>query len=68
MKLNNFFFLGNGRRICFWEDCWCGEDVLSQVFPSLYSLANPQGVRVADVWDNGRGEGAWNPSFISDLK
>ena len=68
LEMDNFFFvLGNGRRIYFWEDCWCGEGVLSEVFPTLYNLAHPKGVRVGDVWDNGRGEGAWNPGFIRPL-
>ena len=40
---------------------------LSKEFPTLYNLANLKGARVADVWDNGRGEGAWNPSFIRPL-
>ena len=36
-------------------------------FPTLYNLADPKGSRVANVWDNGRGEGAWNPNFIRPL-
>ena len=36
-------------------------------FPTLYNLADPKGARVADVWDDGRGEGAWNPNLIRPL-
>ena len=67
LKLDSFFVLGNGRRICLWEDCWCGEGALSVWFPTLYNLADPKGARVTDVWNDGMGEGAWNPSFIRPL-
>ena len=59
LKLNSFLILGDGSRICLWEDCWCGERALREVFLALYNLADPKGLRVTNVWDNGRGEGAW---------
>ena len=34
-----YFALGNGRRISFWKDFWCGEEALSLRFPNLFSLA-----------------------------
>ena len=49
LKLDNLFLLGNGRRICFWEDYWCGEGALSEDFLILCSLTVQKGVRVADV-------------------
>ena len=55
LKLDSSALLGNSSRICFWEGCWCGEGALSQAFPTLYSLADQKGVRITDVWDNGRG-------------
>ena len=58
LKLNTSFILGDGSRICFWEDCWCSERALREVFLTLYNQVDPKGVRVANVWDNGRGEGA----------
>ena len=39
MKNNFVFFLGDGRRVRFWEDRWCGDDALSLSFPSLFALA-----------------------------
>ena len=68
LKLDSSFLLGNRRRICFWEDRRCGEGALSVEFPTLYNLADPKGARVADVWDKGRGEGAWNSNFIKTPK
>ena len=49
LKLDNLFLQGNESKICFWEDCWCGEGALSEDFPTLYSLTVQKGVRVADV-------------------
>ena len=67
LKLDRSFLLGNSNRMCFWEDCWCGKGALSEAFPTLYSLADQKWVRVADVWDKARGEGAWNPTFVRPL-
>ena len=51
------FSLGDGRRISFWKDVWCGEEVLSLVFPSLYNLAVQKDAMVADLWECSREEG-----------
>ena len=67
MKLDNIFVLGDGRRISFWEDNWCSEAPLCEIFPALYSLAVTKGAKVASVWDSSRGEGAWFPNFIRPL-
>ena len=40
---------------------------MREIFLALYNLADPKWVSVADVWDNGRGEGAWNPIFIKPM-
>jgi hypothetical protein len=31
--------VGDGSRISFWYDKWCGEVTLKVVFPALYGLA-----------------------------
>ena len=61
MKLNCVFSIGDGSRVRFWEDTWCGESPLCDIFPNLYIVL--KGVKVADVWDNSRGHGAWSPRF-----
>lgn len=36
------FEVGDGRRVKFWEDSWCGERTLKTEFPDIYDLAvNP---------------------------
>ena len=33
------FRVGNGRRVRFWNDRWCGEDPLAVAFPELFLIA-----------------------------
>ena len=51
------FSLGNGRRLLFWKDVWCEEEVLYVSFPSLYALADNKEALVAELWDSSREEG-----------
>ena len=37
MKLNYVFTLGNGSKVKFWEDIWCGENPFVILFqPCIY--------------------------------
>ena len=63
MKTDNIFELGDGYKIKFWEDVWCGETPLRVSFPSLYALAILKGVMVLEVWEVSGGVGVWNPRF-----
>ena len=58
------FTVGNGTKIRFWTDHWCGLAALSQSFPQLYALAVQRNARVDEVWDPNFGQGGWNLSFI----
>ena len=51
-------------RIRFWKDTWCDESPLCEGFSALNSLAVAKGAKVADIWDNSMGDGAWNPTFV----
>lgn len=59
--------MGDGKRITFWEDNWCGEGTSKEIFSNLYNLAKSKGSFIAEVWDSSTGEGAWNPSFGRNL-
>jgi len=39
--------LGNGSRIRFWDDVWCGEMPLKEAFPVLYDIALDKDALVA---------------------
>ena len=41
------FKVGNGRKVQFRKDKWCGENSLKEDFPSLYSLASSRKAWVA---------------------
>ena len=58
LKHDYCFCLGDGRRIRFWEDVWCGKNPLSVTFPSLYLLAKSKGAMAVEIWDTTRGEDA----------
>ena len=61
---NTYLALGNGRRISFWRDVWCGEEALSLMFPNLFRLTAQKNARVAEVWNWDSGEGGWNSIFL----
>ena len=42
------FVVGDGRRIEFWEDKWCGLEPLGETFPSLYAMTSSKGPYMAD--------------------
>ena len=65
VKDNWKFRVGNGTRIHFWTDHWCGTSALSIFFPSLFGITVNKHVTVADVWDSFAGFGSWNPTFVS---
>ena len=60
LKQDYVFKLGEGKRIRFWEDVWCGEVSLCAFFPTLYNIARTKG---AKVWESSGENGAWNPRF-----
>ena len=64
---NAVFSLGDGRRVNFWKDAWCGEDALCSVYPSFFNLAMHKEATVADMWDRSRGEGGWSPTFLRSV-
>jgi hypothetical protein len=36
---------GDGSKIRFWEDIWCGEVTLKDTFPGLYNIASAKEAR-----------------------
>ena len=43
------FVVGNGRRVKFWRDRWCGDEPLCLSFPSLFTLASSKEAWVANL-------------------
>ena len=43
------FIVGNGRRVRFWRDKWCGDSPLCVSFPSLFVLTVDKEAWVVDI-------------------
>ena len=61
------FKVGKGNRIRFWTNLWCGNNVLSQGFPNLFSMAAHRNVTVEECWDQNVGQGRWNLRLLRDF-
>ena len=48
---NIVFSMGNGRKVRFWKDIWCGDEALCDSFPSLFDLVVSKKEWVVEVWD-----------------
>ncbi|GMQ01565.1 hypothetical protein CsSME_00048157 [Camellia sinensis var. sinensis] len=53
------FKVGEGSRVRFWKDLWCGELVLATRFPLIFNIALDQDALVASYLDGG-GVVVWN--------
>ena len=49
--------VGDGKRLRFWKDTWCGMEPLSETFHNLYTLATTKDAYLEDIWDWSREEG-----------
>ena len=59
-KVKTRLQVGSRTRVKFWEDRWCGETLLRDVFLGPNSTASSKDAWVVDVWDGG----SWDPRFI----
>lgn len=57
------FMVGNGQRIRFWLDCWCGEQTLCCLFPVVCSLARFKDGMMADYLLVVSNSLVWNIQF-----
>ena len=64
LKQDCKLMLGDGGRIRFREDKWCGGISRCDQFPKLYAMTASKGAKVGEVLDTTRGEGGWNLRFI----
>ena len=64
------FKVGDGRRVRFWQDVWCGNGSLVDRFHSLFELAQDKFAAVADYMerDGVGGQIFWNIRLRRQLK
>jgi hypothetical protein len=60
---HNRFDPGDGSKIRFWEDIWCGDRALKEAFPSLFSIASYKEASIADNMEHSSGIIQWNIQF-----
>jgi hypothetical protein len=54
---------GDGSKISFWEDVWCGETSLKDSFPGLFSIASLKEASIADNVERSNDVVQWNIVF-----
>ena len=59
------FAVGQGNRVCFWEDKWCGDLALKDRFPLLFTCSSNHGATIDTVLlrSAAGGVGEWNVTF-----
>ena len=64
-KFSQFFKfeVGDGSRIRFWLDFWCGEGSLKDAYPELIQLAKKKNALVGDHMDSHNGCIHWELQF-----
>ncbi|KAG2699994.1 hypothetical protein I3760_07G213400 [Carya illinoinensis] len=55
--------VGEGTRIKFWNDIWCGEVALKDSFPLAFRVASDQEAAVADLMTLSGDQVQWNVTF-----
>ena len=57
------FEVGDGSRVLFWHDAWCGELPLKIPFPALFSISCAKEAWVGENMDIAHGIIHWNVMF-----
>ena len=56
---------GNGSKVLFWKDKWCGSMALCDAsFPNLFVVVAHKDVVIKEMWSPNDGGGCWNPHFL----
>lgn len=48
-KLNIRFEMERGDKIRFWEDTWCSEGPLCELFPAMHTVAGARDANISEV-------------------
>jgi hypothetical protein len=55
--------VGEGLKIRFWDDIWCGERALKEEYPGLFRIARLKEASVADNMERSSNSTQWNIQF-----
>jgi hypothetical protein len=56
--------VGDGTRIRFWKDLWCGESTLQEAFPELYRIARDKDALVSVHFQVRNDQIHWSLDFV----
>ena len=62
------FMVGDGSKVLFWQDHWCGEMPLMTAYPELFSFTQEMRASVANLMSFVNGTIHWDISFSRDVQ
>ncbi|RVW28979.1 LINE-1 reverse transcriptase-like [Vitis vinifera] len=68
VKSRLVFVVGNGKRIKFWKDIWCGDEPLCVSFPSLFALAVSRMLGLRMFGGSNMGKGSHIGNFKGEVR
>jgi len=60
--------VGDGSKLRFWHDAWCGDQPLKEAFPKLFGIARSKEAWVVDNMLFSNGVIQWNVSFVKAVQ
>ena len=61
------FQIGEGTRVKFWHDVWCGDNPLSTCFLDLFRISNDKEAYVVDLIQFSNGVFFWDLEFLREI-
>ena len=58
------FDIGDGSRVKFWQDWWCGETSLAIRYPDLFRFCRDKDASVAELMMSANGVLFWDVRFF----
>ena len=63
------FVVGQGTRVSFWKDKWCGDTTLMALFLALFTCSSNRKATIDNILTSpdSRGVREWNVTFVRDF-